>query len=210
MTSSTFRVFLEKLIASRQSKESRKPLFFGVASGGGAAIVDILKLPGASRLVKGIYLPYAVTETSEFIRTHLGSASADVFSKKTVGAASAELLAMAAYTRDLVRNFHGNVIYAGVTAAITTNRWRRGNNEAYICIIPGECIIRLKMSKLSEWLWYSGGSCESCWWSRRTILSKREQEDELISKVTLMLALDSENPFLKELVQNGSIEILPR
>ena len=203
MASKEYIDFLENLIASHRDDQ---PYFFGIAAGGGVAMTDLLKLPGASKVVKGIYLPYAVIETSEFIRVHLGQDQADVFSKKAVTAASAEAMAGAAYTRDLVCGHSGNVVYAAVTAATTTGRFRKGDNEAFICVIPSNFVAHLKMTKLDEFIFRDPVAA----WSKLTIREKRTQEDELISKVTLLLAYDPENDFLKELKTNGSLSIISR
>ena len=203
MASKEYIEFLEDLIATHRDDQ---PYFFGVAAGGGVALADLLKLPGASKVVKGIYLPYAVIETSEFIRTYLGQDQADVFSKKAVTQASAEAMAGAAYTRDLVRGHSGNVVYASVTAATTTGRFRKGANEAYICIIPSNFVVHLKLTKLDEFIFRDPVAA----WSKLTIREKRAQEDELIAKVTLLLAYDPENDFLKELKANGTLTIVSR
>lgn len=93
------------------------------ACGCGFKFADILKIPGASKMIAGLFFPYS----EDVIEIYAG------ISKNFVSQESAKNL--------VKNNFFANdgyindkLIQIGISGAITTNRYRRGNNLAHVYI----------------------------------------------------------------------------
>jgi hypothetical protein len=115
------------------------------SAGAGVSFTDILRKPGASKFVSGIYLPYGIDETKEFITQNIGYENGEKFGEKAVCKESAELLYRSLKIRNAVISDIENV---AITAAIQTNRHRRGENQAFIAIENQTW--NLKLRKLTE------------------------------------------------------------
>jgi nicotinamide mononucleotide (NMN) deamidase PncC len=96
-----------------------------VAGGGASAISQLLEVPGASNTLLSAYIPYHEHE----LRNYLGGEPEQACSSKT-----ARALAMVAWRR--ARQIEKEVPVFGVacTAALATNRDRRGDDRCYIAI----------------------------------------------------------------------------
>ncbi len=106
------------------------------ATGAGAGIQDLLwSVPGASKFLLGASFPYSSNEFDKFIgyRKGTGYCSAD----------GATELAMASYIRareTLIFNeeWKKNAIGIGISAAVTTDRTRLGDNRVFITVITDQ------------------------------------------------------------------------
>lgn len=198
--------FLETIIANHKTNPSLPKLSI-IATGGGIAVSELLKLPGASAVVQGINLPYAVEETACFIAMHSDESAAEEFRKKSVDSLSAMNLA-AALRSVGKKNYLSNTTYLSITAALTTDRFRRGENRAHIALyrkVSGSTVVdvaaySLKLSKLTEQEYACGPAL------RNLIRQTRENEDRFVAWVALLLAEDPENLKLKQLIADGILE----
>ncbi len=101
---------------------------FAVTGGGSAALSRLLSVPGASRTVLEAIVPYHGESLAQF----LGGQPDQSCSDKT-----ARAMAMAAFQRATVLDpevDHETLFGLGVTAALSTDRQRRGDDKVYICI----------------------------------------------------------------------------
>jgi nicotinamide mononucleotide (NMN) deamidase PncC len=97
-----------------------------VAAGAGISLAELLTVPGASRIVSDIYLPYDTEELKKVI-AHNAAWYAYLFNKDTFTAVSmsvADTLAEYGCTQ--------NTLGVGITGALITDRYRKGDNHAYI------------------------------------------------------------------------------
>lgn len=101
---------------------------FAVTGGGSAALSRLLSVPGASRTVLEAVVPYHGESLSRF----LGGQPDQSCSDKT-----ARAMAMAAFQRAMAIDpdaDHQMLLGLGVTAALTTDRDRRGDDKVFVCI----------------------------------------------------------------------------
>jgi hypothetical protein len=101
---------------------------FAITGGGSEALSRLLGVPGASRTVLEAIVPYHSASLAQF----LGGLPDQACSDKT-----ARALAMAAFQRALVLEPEADrqsLLGIGVTAALNTDRTRRGDNKVFVCI----------------------------------------------------------------------------
>jgi hypothetical protein len=101
---------------------------FAVTGGGSAALSRLLSVPGASRTVLEAIVPYHGESLAQF----LGGQPDQSCSDKT-----ARAMAMAAFQRAMAldpETDHQNLLGMGVTAALSTDRERRGDNKVFVAI----------------------------------------------------------------------------
>jgi hypothetical protein len=101
-----------------------------VVSGGGIGAVHALLLhPGASRFVLEVQIPYSPQAMFDYLGEEIG---------RYCSAEAAATMAERAYERAVVCRLadHETFPVAGIacTAALATNRERRGRDRAYLCI----------------------------------------------------------------------------
>jgi len=99
-----------------------------VTGGGSEAPAQLLTVPGASRTVMEALVPYHPSALAEF----LGGRPDQACSAKT-----ARAMAMAAFQRAMKLEPDidpGRLLGLGATAALATNRSRRGDNRVYVCV----------------------------------------------------------------------------
>ena len=97
-----------------------------VTGGGSQAIADLLAVPGASRTVLEVLVPYSETALTEF----LGSSPHQAVSVETAAA-----LARAAYQRAVaLHGTEGPLLGVACTAALATDRRKKGRHRAHIGI----------------------------------------------------------------------------
>lgn len=193
--------YLENLLSAHTDT---RPRLSAVITGGGVSVSHLLQVPGASKMVSGIYLPYAADETSFFISHFSGLGAASIFSRKTVSAEAADVLVDALRRRDGNKNAETrNVVSLAITASITTSRYRRGNNEAFFAIEPAGLRAHLVLPKLAEERFLDKVEGYVKWLVRTT----REQEDQKIARVGLMLTYDPTNSWITDLVKNGDLHV---
>ena len=96
-----------------------------VTGGGTQALADLLAVPGASRTVLEALIPYSAKSLAEFLGTSPSQA---------VSTATAKELAQAAYQRALQLRENNTIPVVGVacTAALVTDRPKKGEHRAYI------------------------------------------------------------------------------
>lgn len=99
--------------------------------GAGNSLLDICKIPGASKIINQIWIPY----DSKYLLKDTKAVSIEAVNK----------------LRLLLDATRGSVPVI-CTGAITTNRWRKGNNHAYYQVGSG-AIKYCNMGKISEYQW---------------------------------------------------------
>jgi len=106
-------------------------LVLAVTGGGVAAISDLLVIPGASRTVLEVVVPYAASALSDLVGRMEGHVSEQ----------TALAMARAARQRALLLapgDGVGPLWGVGATAALATDRARRGDDRAWIALDDGE------------------------------------------------------------------------
>lgn len=97
-----------------------------VTGGGTQAIADLLSVPGASRTVLEVVVPYSEAALTEF----LGASP-----RRAVSVETAAALARAAYKRAVdLHATEGPLVGVSCTAALATDRLKRGAHRAHIGI----------------------------------------------------------------------------
>ena len=94
-----------------------------ITGGGTSAISELLAIPGASNTLLESMVPYS----QESLKQYLGFDPLQAVSQNT-----ARQMAMRAYLRAKKLEPHGSVIGLGSTAAITTNRDRKGDDRCFV------------------------------------------------------------------------------
>ena len=108
--------------------KSSGKLVIGAAGGGTGAIAALARRPGASRTLLHAVVPYS----KESMRAYLGYEPRSVCSKETAAdmARRARDMGMSRFTDQAA-----TLIGVGVTAALTTDRPRRGRNRCFVSIV---------------------------------------------------------------------------
>lgn len=168
---------IEKKIAAYEG-----PKVAIVVTGGGQGIAQLSTIVGVSKLLHAILIPYSYDESVKLIGEALGPAVGEEYRERAVCEKSARLLCLGGMKR-----WAGCRVIA-CTAATTTSRWRRGENQAYIAVgefRPGEdpAMVmtehHLKLSKLTEKEYHAAGADYIAW--------KRRQEDREVTNFILDL-----------------------
>ena len=134
--------------------------FVAVITGGGlSAMADILSVPGASKTVLEVTVPYSKSSLFAYIKENYES---HVSKKEAI------LLANIAYKRSKTYEQGNNVETIGIscTAAIATIPVRKGTDRAFVACTNGESV-----------------SCASIYFSNE--FRSRFKQDEIISGVIL-------------------------
>lgn len=168
-------------------KRYNGPKLAFVVTGGGIGISQLAQTLGASRILSVIHVPYDYEQSVKFITDTnqlKDSSYGKQYCDKAVSEGGARLLCMAGM-------FHWPTCKViACSAATTTNRYRRGNNEAFICVgNPGVSVwpvdrtedYYLKLTKSTEEDYKLMGHGYATW--------KRRSEDSEITKFLLKLAL---------------------
>lgn len=189
---SEFDKYLQRLVAGYQ--QSRKIAI--VVAGGGASMSHLALVPGSSKVLDAMHVLYSEPSTVAFIRSAGYSIAApDEYKMVSPYIANALFLAGAHHYR--------NSGIISVTSALTTNRYRRGDNHAIIRTSNSVCH-ELKFDKLPESV-YTDPVIP---WRDQQIALKRQKEDELISEVALKLGTGFEAGSLERLYSNGTLRRL--
>lgn len=107
-------------------------LVLAVTGGGTAAITDLLGVPGASRTVLEVRVPYAETSLVDLI----GPLPAGAVSQLTAEAMAAACLARA--RRLAPDTAPGRLIGVACTAALVSDRPKKGEHRAHLAIAHGD------------------------------------------------------------------------
>jgi len=131
-----------------------------VVTGGGAqAISWLLTVPGASRTMLEVLVPYSEPSLAEFLGQRL--------LEKIVTITNAELMARRAFERaTLLADDFSPVIGLGCTAAIATDRPKRGDHRAYVSRCTADSMVTYSIVLTKG-------------------LRDREAEDEIVSLLIL-------------------------
>ena len=116
-----------------------KPVSFTL-TGAGVSLANLLCIPGSSKMVYEMIIPYDPKASMHF--TELPDNNIN----PCVSAAVAEGFFQNAYKRN-----GDNCTYVAVTGALTTNRYRRGEDHAFIYI--GSDIYHFQYNKLTQEQW---------------------------------------------------------
>ncbi len=118
-------------------------LVLAVAGGGNAVITDLLDVPGASRTVLEIVVPYAEAALSLFVGHSIDGA----VSPKTAEAMASACLRRAERLVSTSSSGPSEAAVAllgvGCTAALATDRPKKGDHRAHIAIASGDGIDHL-------------------------------------------------------------------
>ena len=120
----------ERLRQIDQSHDSSLSIVIAATGGGVASISDLLLVPGASRTVIEALVPYSFAALSHLIGYPPDQAVSEEVAKQMA-------LACLRRAEELAE---GNTPVAGVacTAALVTDRQRRGDNRAHIAVATSE------------------------------------------------------------------------
>jgi len=124
-------------------------------TGGGFAFGDIGKLPGASGVLNDIFIPYNQSKTIQFAQQALPQGTDNPLATGQiafVGPAATELYLKALINANAITSPDARLLV--INASITTTRYRRGVNEAWIWMInpktSEERRVQLSLSKANE------------------------------------------------------------
>lgn len=166
-------------------KEYNGPQISVLAAGAGLSILDVAKIPGSSKVLHAFHAPYATDATAEFIASNSTAEAAHNFTLKCVSQMSAVDLLLS-LERMNKKNGHWELCNIAITGAVTTSRYRRGDNHAYIAIRRNHVaeIWHLTLSKLPEEFFKNEASNPDF---NNRIIRQRIEDDERISLVSLAL-----------------------
>lgn len=158
-----------------------------VAAGAGISLSQICTYPGASKVIDGVLIPYS----NQSMENMIGKVE-KVVSKETI-------------EKFFELYDDTSVLQVCITGALTTNRYRKGDNHAYIGLISPtrKDIYYVTLEKAPEELYNN--------FTPGQLIKLRQYEDNLISYITLILAttpgldfvqyLKNECPLLKDVVK---------
>lgn len=163
---------------TRFRTEYKGPKIALFITGGGYSLFDLMKFPGASRFFYGGVSPYAVSSFDDILCTG---------DDPLYGKCSEE--ASQLYYNDSISSGwiddddvnEANVVV--VNAALTTNRYRMGNNKCH-CVINGDHHF-FELERWPEHLYHSKTPAE--------IDAKRLSEDQEVAAKILTLLLEKYN-----------------
>ena len=176
---------LHSFVSEYQGPKLRM-LFTGV----GSYATGLLGVPGASKVLDSIQVPYSHEACSLLFKRHYPQG---LEVSETHGSVSKEMAVAlhACNSADL-----GDLIPITVTAAITTSRYRRGDNQAFIAVGKPDNleVWHLRLDKLTE---------EEH--QPEAVLTKRYFQDRLVSEVAICLATSLTTPILTDLLEGGHL-----
>ena len=174
-----YMIYKEALKYFSENYQSHVKLSFCLL-GGGISLTDLLEVPGNSRIVNQIYIPYDINSLHSNYKKSLN--------KNNMCSAQNTIL---------YNNIFNQLIEVGVdnkniivNCALTTDRYRKGDNRAFI-FIENVGVWKVILNKLSE---------ETFKLSKDFISNKRIEEDQTISQIVLSLILNKPQllPTLKD------------
>ena len=111
--------------------DGRFQAYFAIAGGGTDALADLLRTPGASGLVEGAAIPYSPDQMTEFLGYKVAQACCQ---------ATAWKMANAAFRRVINNKAGRSPLGVACTAALGTNRVRKGESRAYIALQTSDAV----------------------------------------------------------------------
>ena len=111
--------------------DGRFQAYFAIAGGGTDALADLLRTPGASGLVEGATIPYSPGQMTEFLGYEVAQACCQTTAWKMANAAF----------RRVINNKAGRApLGVACTAALGTNRVRKGESRAHIALQTSDAV----------------------------------------------------------------------
>jgi nicotinamide mononucleotide (NMN) deamidase PncC len=188
----------EKFLARFVQQYENQKKIVAVICGGGVSFSRIAMTPGSSKILDAIWMPYSEEETISWLENRNMESTA--FQNAAVGGWAAKEL------WDALDYIHKEKsLKLSITAALTTNRPRKGDNRAYIGVereFNTGAIYKLSFDKLPEEI-YTDSIVP---WAEQKIFNKRKQEDEMVAMVAVKLLTGFEKETLQELYDNGQLE----
>jgi nicotinamide mononucleotide (NMN) deamidase PncC len=125
------------MVAAIHDAEQR--LVLAVAGGGNAVITDLLDVPGASRTVLEVIVPYAEPALVDLLVDRPGATVPDLTTAGAVSRSTAEDLAASCLhrARRLAHRLEidtSNLLGVACTAALVSDRQKRGDHRAHIAV----------------------------------------------------------------------------
>jgi hypothetical protein len=185
---SNFDEFLSRFVRNYTGKK----LCF-VLAGGGVSAAKLALVPGSSKVLYDLSLLYDEDATVEYLERY------DHFTK--IEQMVSEDVATRLYAKS-TRRLQDTYKIVAATSALTTNRARRGENQAFI--VTSNQNAHLRLDKLPESV-YSDPIIP---WREQQIAVKRQKEDELVARVAIQLATDFEPETLEGMFANGTLRRL--
>ena len=111
--------------------DGRFQAYFAIAGGGTDALADLLRTPGASGLVEGATIPYSPSQMAEFLGCEVAQACCQ---------ATAWKMANAAFRRVINNKSGRSPLGVACTAALGTNRVRKGESRAHIALQTSDAV----------------------------------------------------------------------
>ncbi|MBQ3351832.1 MAG: hypothetical protein IJG38_15665 [Thermoguttaceae bacterium] len=111
--------------------DGRFQAYFAIAGGGTDALADLLRTPGASGLVEGAAIPYSPDQMTEFLGYEVAQACCQ---------ATAWKMANAAFRRIINNKAGRSPLGVACTAALGTNRVRKGESRAHIALQTSDAV----------------------------------------------------------------------
>ena len=152
MTDTTRR---RALVAAIHETDTR--LVLAVAGGGNAVITDLLDVPGASRTVLEMVVPYAEPSLVALLVDHPGAAAVDLEAVGAVSQKTAETMAASCLHR--ARRLGHQLVTTGepppdetaligvaCTAALVSDRPKRGDHRAHVAVATARGIDHRKVA----------------------------------------------------------------
>lgn len=172
------RLDMEALVKSYTGPKLRL-LFTGV----GSYASGLIGIPGSSALIDSITIPYSKESVSDVLR-RLHPQAEDVI--ENAQSVSQEMVVALHFCNS--RELRGTIPVT-VTGAITTNRYRRGENHAFIALGQASVEVHhLLLDKLTEQEHVA-----------EVVAKKRYIQDRMISEVALAMALGMQSDLVDEL-----------
>ena len=100
-----------------------------MVAGAGVTLAQLQTIPGCSRILHGIYLPYS----EQSLLSLLAKEGREYAAKPHFKAVSAEVAEMMALRARLLTKDR-EAVGIGITGALTTNRYRKGDNGGYVAV----------------------------------------------------------------------------
>ncbi len=139
-------------------KAEFRPKFYMLITGGGFGLMDIGKIPGSSDVLFRCHIPYDYRAQLDFISSIKGeewvhqrfevekkSVEEVLHDWHSVDASASEIYCKALIREAEVSTSKEDFIFVSVTSALTSNRFRRSDNRAYVSIR------RNKNSSIENW-----------------------------------------------------------
>ena len=162
--------------------------------GGGASLALLSAIPGSGRYISGIRVFSDRDTVSAEIDEMLGSRAAKMYLDKAVQ------LRTALYLANMACRKNPDGVGVGVTAALTTTHYRKDNAHAYIAFTEND----YKIATVYHVIWPEISELEHA----DNKLSRRQLEDEQISRLILSIVYGFENDFFDRMKEDGMVKEL--